>query len=92
MTQKRKLENNFTSTLHILLVLHRWVGGAFQEMADGKTKIETLLKPDDLIPPLPTPGQTPSHVREERFPLLSFLCQRKTTRKMFGDLTVNSGI
>ena len=67
MTQKRKLENNFTSTLHILLVLHRWVGGAFQEMADGKTKSETLHKPDDLIPPSPHLARLPAMCEKNVF-------------------------
>ena len=48
---KKQLENNFTSTLHILQVLHRWVGGAHQAMADSKTKTETL-NPHTPVPRL----------------------------------------
>ena len=58
------------------------MGGACQAMADSKTKTETLHKPCDLKPPH-TCTQTPSHVWEKRFLLLSFLSQRKTTHYLF---------
>ena len=74
------LKNNFTSTLHILQVLHRWVHRACQAMADGKTNTETYISHVTWNPPhMCTCTQTPSRVWEKCFPFLSFLSQQKTT-------------
>ena len=54
------------------------VGGAGQAMAEGNKNNWTLKRHVTWRPPH-TRTHTPSRVWEKRFPLLSFLSQRKTT-------------
>ena len=76
---KEWLENNFTSTKHILQALHGWVGGwdmsgncRWQNKPEPYTSHMTWNLPH-------TCTQTPSCVWEKLFPLLSFLSLQKTT-------------
>ena len=73
------LESNFTSTLHILQVLHGWVGGACQAMADGKTNTETLHKPRERKPSAHLYPDSQPCVRKKFSDSFIVLSQWKTT-------------
>ena len=61
--------------------------GEGQAMVEGNKKQLNSETPRDLKTPQHTRTHTPSRVWEKRFPLLSFLSQRKTTIKTLSNTT-----